>query len=312
MKLFDYLKSARKLIRHIPYLYKEEVLFKHHVDYMIKERINHNEKIEGLRVLIVSKMFMRNFGDRLGFHNVSLLTSLAQNISYIDFDDPELLEKDPSKYDVVIIGTGNSLFHNMITDDFYAYLSNAKHLIGIFGFQYYEVLEERKVLFEKCINQFDKIFIRYKKDISFLERLEISTQKVVHFGDWLVMLFPMTSYNSDKTLNIIGKEPFIRNALDVYMQEIQTYKYVHSARLHTLLCAMCSAEKVSYSEQYDKKHPGISSGKFEGLFNDIFNEHVKPDEFYSVDKHAVVNYKNHVSAQFLEVVSYINSISVTR
>ncbi len=304
----NYFKLLRKFIKNIPYLYKEELLFKKHVEVGTKKRnINSDFANGGMKVLISSKIFMRNFGDRLGYHNISMLTSLIPNIASIDFDDPEVLAKNPEDYDLVIIGTGNSIYHNMISDDFYEYLSKAKHVIGICGFQYYEMLEKDKVLFEKCINQFDKIFIRYEKDIKFLNKLNISTDNVVHLGDWLIMLFPLTSWNKDETLYISHKEPFIRNALDLYIQDIQSYRYVHSNRLHTFLCSLCSAEKVSYGEQFDKKR-NIYSGKFEGLVNDVFHKKIKPNEYFTVNKLDVFEYRNKVSKNFMDLVDYIKNI----
>lgn len=308
MNTMNYLKFFRKFIKNIPYLYKEELLFKNHLEVGTKERHFDSEFYNsGMKVLVVSKIFMRNFGDRLGYHNVTMLTSLIPNVTCVDFDDPEVLEKNPADYDLVIIGTGNSIYHNMISEKFYDYLSKANHVVGICGFQYYEMLEKNKDLFEKCINQFDKIFIRYEKDIHFLKKLNISTEHVTHLGDWLIMLFPITSWNKDETLYITHKEPFIRNALDLYIQDIQTYRHVHSNRLHTLLCAFCSAEKVSYGEQFDKRK-NIYSGKFEGLLKDVFGETYQPNEYFVVNKQSVLNYRNKVSNNFLTLVDYIKSI----
>lgn len=120
----------------------------------------------------------------MGFHNITLLLSSLKNIAYIDYDDLEDLLKDPAEYDLVIVGTGNSLYHKMINDNFYQYLLRANKLIGIFGFQYYEKLLEKEQLFIQCINLLDKVFLRYNQDFEFLiktySRNKIEIKTILH------------------------------------------------------------------------------------------------------------------------------------
>lgn len=311
--MFKYIKAFRKYLRNSKYLVKEEILFKDHSILMTSNRlvnygkdIENETKDEGLKILIVSKFFTRNFGDRLGFHNITLLLSSLENIAFIDYDDLENLSKDPSQYDLLIIGTGNSLYHKMINDEFYKYLSKANKLIGIFGFQYYEKLLEKEKLFIKCIDLFDKIFLRYNQDVEFLRKtysgnkIEIKNN-ITHLGDWLILLFPNTLWFKDEKLNILPKEPFIRNAMDLYIQDIQMYRIIHSSRLHTLLCAFCSAEKVSYEEQYEKDN-GYKSGKFRGLLIDIFNKNFEEKELFFVDRKSVNIYRKKVSDNFPDFI----------
>lgn len=64
MNAMNYLKFFRKFIKNIPYLYKEELLFKNHLEVGTKERHFDSEFYNsGMKVLVVSKIFMRNFGD---------------------------------------------------------------------------------------------------------------------------------------------------------------------------------------------------------------------------------------------------------
>ncbi len=313
--MIKYIKAFRKYFRNMKYLVREEVLFKEHSNLMTSKRIDNlkkyvwNESEKGLKVLVVSKFFTRNFGDRLGFHNITLLLSSLKNIAYIDYDDLEDLLKDPAEYDLVIVGTGNSLYHKMINDNFYQYLLRANKLIGIFGFQYYEKLLEKEQLFIQCINLFDKVFLRYNQDFEFLiktysrNKIEIKTN-ITHLGDWLILLFPNTLWFKDDKLDIIPKEPFIRNAMDLYIQDIQMYRIVHSSRLHTLLCAFCSAEKVSYEEQYEKEN-NYKSGKFRGLFLDVFEKNFEEKKLFYIDRKSVNIYREKVSDNFDELKNYL-------
>ena len=147
--MIDYVKAFRKMIRHSKYLLKEELLFRNHSKLMIGEK--QDFPVKNLKVLVVSKFFTRNFGDRLGFTNITYLLNMCPNIELIDYDDLEVLSKNPSDYDLVIIGTGNSLYYKMINEKFEHYLEKAKHLIGIFGLQYYETLQNND-RFNSCIN----------------------------------------------------------------------------------------------------------------------------------------------------------------
>ena len=138
------------------------------------------------------------------------------------------------------------------------------------------------------------------RDVIFL----IPPPIIEHLGDWLIMNFPLTSWMFDEALIIEPKEPFVRNATDLYIQEIQMYKKVHSSRLHTLLCAICSAKEVSYQEQYDK-YNNVYSGKFQGLLLDIFGENKVENEFFNVERDKVIKYKNKVTKKFNEIEKYI-------
>ncbi|WP_129106430.1 hypothetical protein [Arcobacter sp. AHV-9/2010] len=203
----------------------------------------------------------------------------------------------------------------MINNDFYEYLSKANKVVGIFGFQYYQKLLKKEKLFIKCMNRFDNIFLRYKQDMDFLNEIYLKNDikikyNINHLGDWLILLFPNTIWFNNDCLNIISKEPFVRNAMDLYIQEIQMYRIVHSSRLHTLLCALCSAEMVSYEEQYEKDCTE-KSGKFEGLLNDIFSTNFKEKELFIVDRKSVNNYRLLVSNNFDELKKYFNLLSTS-
>ena len=307
MSIVDYLRGIRRMWHNRKYLIEEELLFRSYEDIMLKERSPLDDNIKGKKILVVSKFFTRNFGDRVGFHNVALLTSLVDDVAYVDFDDLERLEKDPSKYDLLIVGTGNSLYKKTNTSEFIEYLSKAKKSIGIFGLQYFDDLQENISTLKTIVESFDKVFIRYSQDIDFLQDNNINTEHISHLGDWLILLFPITSWSKDETKYIDHKEPFVRNALDLYIQDIQTYRNVESKRLHTLLCALCSAENVSYGEQNDLKNHMIS-GKFQGLLTDIFNKKIEANHFFKVDKQSVINYKQYVGKNFQVMINSVNQI----
>jgi len=73
------------------------------------------------------------------------------------------------------------------------------------------------------------------------------------------------------------------------IQEIQSFKRVHSTRLHPLICAMTSAEQVAYTEQ--RAQDGTVSGKFRSMLLDVFRRTWPEDAFFDVPRDAVAAYK---------------------
>ncbi len=82
--------------------------------------------------------------------------------------------------------------------------------------------------------------------------------------------------------------------LDRTIQAIQRHKQVHSARLHPLLCALTSAHYAAFSEEASGGMPGIVSGKFRSMLIDIFGRSYPEQQFFMVDRDAVLRYKARV------------------
>ena len=68
----------------------------------------------------------------------------------------------------------------------------------------------------------------------------------------------------------IGKEIWQELPLDRVIQQIQKHKLVISERLHPLLCALTSAERVAYQEQRESGSGTAVSGKFRTMLIDVF------------------------------------------
>jgi hypothetical protein len=88
--------------------------------------------------------------------------------------------------------------------------------------------------------------------------------------------------------------------LDRVIQQIQSYRRVTTARLHTLLCALTSADQVSYQEQREFAGQG-TSGKFRSQLYDVFGRTYEENKFFDVDRDAVVRYKARVEANMQDL-----------
>jgi hypothetical protein len=89
---------------------------------------------------------------------------------------------------------------------------------------------------------------------------------------------------------------------------IQSYRYVKSARLHPLLCALTSAEAVAYVEQRESERREVESGKFAAQLNDIFGRTFPERKLFPVDRDAVLRYKIQVEANMAELRAQIAAL----
>ncbi len=234
-------------------------------------------------VLVLSYNNVGNFGDRLGYHLIHSVLPPDCVVTHGNFHPWNVPEKE---YDLVIIGIGNSLFQPLLTDNLLHLLDKTKRAIGIFGTQYrYQISTSRM---NDIISRLDVWYARYKEDIEYYGK---DGGNVVHLGDWLVDACPMSKSTDPRTLKI-GDEIWKDLPLDRTIQEIQTYKRVFSTRLHPLLCALTSAEEVSYSEQPDTT--GKPSGKFQSMLLDVFQTTYPELQYFKVDSAAVISYKTMV------------------
>ena len=236
-------------------------------------------------VAVISYNDVGNFGDRLGYHMINALLPAGADVHHLTFRN---LEKARDKYDLVVVGIGNSLFAPLLGNDLIDVIKRGKASIGIFGTQYRELIP--RIGLERVIDMLDTWFARYEDDVLMYGR---GRSNVVHLGDWLIDQFPMTNAYDDEPVRI-GDEIWNNLALDRTIQDIQRYKNVFSTRLHPLLCALTSAELVAYSEQPDKQMPEILSGKFRSMLIDIFGRSFPEKKFFIVDRDAVARYKTRV------------------
>ena len=142
---------------------------------------------------------------------------------------------------------------------------------------------------------FDKILSRYKVEnnhnIDFLRRNASLPRRFAHLGDWLINAFPIVSWVDESTCQI-GPD-FINTERDIQrtIQEIQKFRRISSARLHPVLCALASADEVSFQEQAEMGSQFVS-GKFRSMFLDIFGKSPEPGEWFRVERCIVQSYKS--------------------
>jgi hypothetical protein len=239
------------------------------------------------RVLVLSALSGPNFGDRLGYHLVNevLPAHATVNHAWINFAKGCRIEGVPAgDIDLLVLGIGNSLLSEMLTDELFQLLARSKRAIGIFGTQYREKIDASRLA--GVLDRLAIWYARYEEDILWHGK---GRQNVVHLGDWLISAFPMSRGDNPAVLNT-GAEMWHDLPLDRTIQRIQAHRQVFATRMHPLLCALTSAEQVAYHEQRDEK-TGLISGKFRSLQLDIFGKTFEENEFFTVDREAVIAYK---------------------
>jgi hypothetical protein len=250
-------------------------------------------------VAVVSGSDDGNFGDRLGYHMINALLPGEAEVHHLTF---ATLSQARSTYDLVVLGTGNSMFQPLLGDDVLELVARAKAAIGIFGTQYRELMPRPAL--DRLLDRLDTWFARTEDDVLMYGR---GRKNVMHLGDWLIDQFPMNAPCEDEPLQI-ADEIRADHALDRAIQIIQRHKQVYSARLHPLLCALTSAELVAYVEQPSAQMPDIASGKFRSTLIDIFGRSYPEKQFFMVDRDAVRRYKAQVHRNVAAVRERIDAI----
>jgi hypothetical protein len=228
-----------------------------------------------------------NFGDRLGVQMLSQVLPAHARVRHLFHDHmPPPPDEAP---DLLIVGLGNSLFGPLLNDDLERLVERAPVRVGIFGTQYRAGLPAERL--ERLVDRLDLWFARYEEDALLYGR---GRENVRHLGDWMIDAFPMARPTRDARLEVdaalVSDGP-----LDRLIAEIQSYRQVHATRLHPLICALTSAEAVSYAEQAEYPGWGVS-GKFGAMLVDVFGWRHPPGRMWAVDRAAVVAYKAKVAA----------------
>lgn len=237
------------------------------------------------RVHVISYNNVGNFGDRLGFH---LINDILPPHATVTWGTLRPFTEIPEDLDLLVVGIGNSLFGDLLDDRLIKATAKAKVSIGIFGTQYRSLLStDRLISFLDCLSHW---YARYEEDVNLYAK---GRSNVSHLGDWLINAFPM-SLPSDNQLLIVGPEILGNLPLDRTIQTIQRHRSVMSTRLHPLLCALTSATEVAYKEQYEEGGAGVKSGKFRSMLLDIFGCSYPEDQFWQVNRTAVIEYKSRV------------------
>jgi hypothetical protein len=239
-------------------------------------------------VWVLSCANIGNFGDRLGVHLISQVLpahAVVRHLHHAPFDAPR--EGAP---DLLIVGIGNSMFHDTLNDDLAGLLRRAPLSIGVFGTQYREAIRRERM--DDLLDRLHCWYARYEADALLYGR---GRNNVRHLGDWLIHACPMARPSRDEDL-MIGQEVWEDLPLDRYIERIQSYRRVASPRLHPLLCALTSAEEVAYAEQRAYAELGmIESGKFRSMLIDVFGREQPKGVYWRVDRDSVATYKQKVA-----------------
>jgi hypothetical protein len=251
------------------------------------------------RIAVISESDAGNLGGRLGFHMINALLPGEADVHHLTF---RTLDQARDAYDLVIVGTGSSLFRPLLDGELLDVVSRARASIGIFGTQYRELIP--RVGLDRLLDRLDTWFARYEDDVLLYGR---GRKNVVHLGDWLIDQFPLCTATLDEPLQI---DDHAANdiALDRAIQTIQRHRQVYSSRLAPLLCALTSAELAAYAEQPSAEMPGIVSGRFRSMLIDIFGRTYDEKKFFMVDRDAVARYKARVHRNVAKVGARIDAV----
>jgi len=157
-------------------------------------------------------------------------------------------------------------------------------------------------LFDALLSNLTTWWARYEEDLLAFGRGRGNAR---HLGDFLISAFPMATPTIDRNLVIPADVKSRDLSLDRLIQQIQPYRRVTTARLHPMLCALTSADQVSYREQRELTGDQAVSGKFRGLLYDVFGRTFEEDKFFDVDREAVVRYKAKVEANMADLRAQI-------
>jgi Methyltransferase domain len=231
------------------------------------------------RVAVVSEHDAGSFGGRLSRHMINALLPGEAEVHHLTFGT---LGAALPPYDLVVLGSGESLFQPLIGDEVIDLLAHAKASVGIFGTQYRELIPRASL--ERLIARLDCWFARHQDDVLMYGR---GRGNVVHLGDWLIDLFPLATATDDEPLRIgaVAELPPARA-----IETIQRHKQVFSASPEALLCALTAAELAAYAEP-PAQVPGAVAGQFRSMLLDIFGRSYPADEFFLVERDAVARYK---------------------
>jgi hypothetical protein len=249
------------------------------------------------RVAVISADDAGDFGARLGRQ---IINTLLPGEAEADHLNLHTLGQARGNYDLVVLGTGDSLFPTPLGEEILDVVSHAKAAIGIFGTHSRELIS-RPVL-DRLIDRLDTWFTRYEDDVLMYGR---GRRNVVHLGDWLIDQFPLARPINDEPL-MISAEVGQEFALDRAIRTIQQHKQVYSTLPSALLCALTSAELAAYTEPSMPR--SLAGGQFRSMLIDIFGRTFPEQKFFLVDRDAVTWYKARVHRNVGKVGARIAAI----
>jgi Flp pilus assembly protein TadD len=232
------------------------------------------------RVLVMSCDNSGNFADRLGFHAINSMMPAGAEVHHGCLDPWDV---PPGDFDLLILGTGNSVGQQILTDQVLELVRRVPRSVGIFGTEYREGIDRARMT--ELVDRLTIWFARYEEDLLLYGA---GRQNAVHLGDWTIGAFPMTRWNRDETLRA-GWECWKNLPLDGAIRKIQKYRTVVAEGIEPLLCALTSADRVAYTEQRDAS--GKHSGKYRSLLIDIFGRTWPESNLFEFPREAVAAYR---------------------
>jgi SAM-dependent methyltransferase len=224
----------------------------------------------------------QDFASRLCLDMIHALLPGEAEVDHLRFG---ALQAARESYDLVIVGTGGSLFRPLFGDDVLDIVARGKAAIGLFGTQYRELIPRASL--ERLIDRLDFWFARYQDDALMYGR---GRDRIMHLGDWLIDLIPLATATDDEPLGLGEGEALPANAVEI----IQRHKQVFATSPQTLLCALTSAELAAYRERPAAEMPGVVSGNFRSMLIDIFGRGYPEKDYFLVERDAVARYKARV------------------
>jgi hypothetical protein len=232
------------------------------------------------RVLVMSCDNSGNFADRLGFRAINSMMPAGAEVHHGCLDPWDV---PPGDFDLLILGTGNSVGQQILTDRVMELVRRVPRSVGIFGTEYREGIDRARMT--ELVDRLTIWFARYEEDLLLYGA---GRQNAVHLGDWMIGAFPMTRWNRDETLRA-GCECWKNLPLDGAIRKIQKYRNVMAEGIEPLLCALTSADRVAYTEQRDAN--GEHSGKYRSLLIDIFGRTWPESNLFEFPREAVAAYR---------------------
>lgn len=220
------------------------------------------------------------FGERLGRNMISTLLPGEADVHYVDLGD---LGTARDAYDLVILGAGQGLFHSLCDPEVLDVLKRGRNAIGIFGTQQRELLP--RVAVDHLLDHLDIWFARTRDDVMLYGR---GRDNVTYLGDWLIEQFPL-GHGRDGELLTLNDDSLRDLPLDRSIVGIQRHNAVFARALAPFLCALNSADTVGYADEL-----GVPSGEFRSLLIDIFGRSFPDNDFFQVDRDAVLRYRARV------------------
>jgi hypothetical protein len=220
------------------------------------------------------------FGERLGRQMIASLLPGEADVHYVDLGD---LNAARETYDLVILGAGQGLFHPLFDEHVLDVLKRGRTAIGIFGTQQRELLP--RVAVDHLLDNLDIWFARTRDDVMLYGR---GRENVTYLGDWMIEQFPL-GHGRDGELLTLNEDALCDLPLDRSIAAIQRHNTVFARALAPFLCALNSADTVAYADDLS-----VPSGEFRSLLVDIFGRAFPDNDFFQVDRDAVLRYRARV------------------